>query len=52
VGDGLASLETALIDWVHGRLEDDIALVLLEYAGTDEEPTVPMPSWEVGAAGS
>jgi hypothetical protein len=52
VGDGLASLETALVDWVHGRLEDDIALVLLEYAGTDEEPTVPMPSWEVGAAGS
>jgi hypothetical protein len=52
VGDGLASLETALVDWVHGRLEDDIALVLLEYAGTDEEPTVAMPSWEVGAAGS
>jgi hypothetical protein len=52
VGDGLASLETALVDWVHGRLEDDIALVLLEYTGTDEEPTVPMPSWEVGAAGS
>jgi len=52
VGDGLASLETALIDWVHGRLEDDIALVLLEYAGPDDGPTVPMPSWEVGAAGS
>jgi hypothetical protein len=52
VGDGLASLETALVDWVHGRLEDDIALVLLEYAGPGEGPTVPMPSWEVGAAGS
>ena len=52
VGDGLASLETALVDWVHGRLEDDIALVLLEYAGPDGGPTVPMPSWEVGAAGS
>ncbi|GIE96351.1 membrane protein [Paractinoplanes rishiriensis] len=52
VGDGLASLETALVDWVHGRLEDDIALVLLEYAGPDDGPTVPMPSWEVGAAGS
>jgi hypothetical protein len=52
VGDGLASLETALIDWVHGRLEDDIALVLLEYAGPDDGPTVPIPSWEVGAAGS
>jgi hypothetical protein len=52
VGDGLASLETALVDWVHGRLEDDIALVLLEYTGPDEGTTVPMPSWEVGAAGS
>jgi hypothetical protein len=52
VGDGLASLETALVDWVHGRLDDDIALVLLEYAGPDEGETVPMPSWEVGAAGS
>jgi hypothetical protein len=52
VGDGLASLETALIDWVHGQLDDDIALVLLEYAGPDDGATVPMPSWEVGAAGS
>jgi hypothetical protein len=52
VGDGLASLETALVDWVHGRLDDDIALVLLEYAGPDDGATVPMPSWEVGAAGS
>ena len=33
VGDGLASLETALVEWVHGRLDDDIALVLLEYTG-------------------
>jgi len=52
VGDGLASLETALVDWVHGRLDDDIALVLLEYGGPDDGATVPMPSWEVGAAGS
>src|SRR6185436_11081191 len=52
VGDGLASLETALVDWVHGRLDDDIALVLLEYTGPGDGPTVPMPSWEVGAAGS
>jgi hypothetical protein len=52
VGDGLASLETALIDWVHGRLDDDIALVLLEYAGRDDGPSVAVPSWEVGAAGS
>ena len=52
VGDGLASLETALKDWVHGQLEDDIALVLLEYAGPDGGPGLAMPSWEVGAAGS
>ncbi|MBG0560504.1 PP2C family protein-serine/threonine phosphatase [Actinoplanes aureus] len=52
VGDGLASLETALHDWVYGRLEDDIALVLLEYAGPDGGAAVSVPSWEVGAAGS
>jgi len=52
VGDGLASLETALVDWVHGQLDDDIALVLLEYAGPDEGTSVAVPSWEVGAAGS
>jgi hypothetical protein len=52
VGDGLASLETALHDWVYGRLEDDIALVLLEYAGPDGGAAVSLPSWEVGAAGS
>ena len=52
VGDGLASLESALVDWVHGQLDDDIALLLLEYAGPDDGPTVPIPSWEVGAAGS
>jgi serine phosphatase RsbU (regulator of sigma subunit) len=52
VGDGLASLETALVDWVYGHLDDDIALVLLEYAGPDDKADVPMPSWEVGAAGS
>jgi phosphoserine phosphatase RsbU/P len=52
VGDGLASLETALTDWVRGQLDDDIALLLLEYAGPDDGATVPMPSWEVGAAGS
>ncbi|GGN81041.1 membrane protein [Actinoplanes lobatus] len=52
VGDGLASLETALVDWVYGRLEDDIALVLLEYAGPDGGAAVSVPSWEVGAAGS
>ncbi|GAA2702276.1 PP2C family protein-serine/threonine phosphatase [Micromonospora olivasterospora] len=50
VGDGLASLETALVEWVHGRLDDDIALVLMEYAGPVSDATAPVPSWEVGAA--
>ncbi|MFF5172459.1 PP2C family protein-serine/threonine phosphatase [Micromonospora sp. NPDC000089] len=52
VGDGLASLETALVEWVHGRLDDDIALVLMEYTGPRSGATVPVPSWEVGAAES
>ncbi|MEO3775766.1 PP2C family protein-serine/threonine phosphatase [Micromonospora sp. B11E3] len=50
VGDGLASLETALVEWVHGRLDDDIALVLMEYAGPVSDATAPVPSWELGAA--
>ncbi|MFI6758301.1 PP2C family protein-serine/threonine phosphatase [Micromonospora sp. NPDC050417] len=50
VADGLASLETALVEWVHGRLDDDIALVLMEYAGPRPVTTVPVPSWEVGAS--
>lgn len=49
VGDGLASLETALFEWVHGRLDDDIALVLMEYAGPRPVITAAVPSWEVGA---
>ncbi|MDG4822275.1 PP2C family protein-serine/threonine phosphatase [Asanoa sp. WMMD1127] len=49
VGDGLASLETALVEWVHGRLDDDIAVVLLEYAGQRPVTTVSVPSWEVGS---
>jgi hypothetical protein len=50
VADGLASLESALTEWVEGKLDDDIALVLMEYAGT--APTAPpaaVPNWEVGA---
>lgn len=50
VGDGLASLETALVEWVHGRLDDDIALVLMEYVGPRSTTATPVPSWEVGAA--
>ncbi|MGK5737597.1 PP2C family protein-serine/threonine phosphatase [Micromonospora sp. URMC 103] len=52
VADGLASLETALVEWVHGRLDDDIALVLMEYAGPRTGATTAVPSWEVGAAES
>ncbi|GFJ90488.1 membrane protein [Phytohabitans rumicis] len=52
VGDGLASLETALVEWVHGRLDDDIALVLFEYAGARPVPTAAVPSWELGASDS
>jgi serine phosphatase RsbU (regulator of sigma subunit) len=50
VGDGLASLETALVEWVHGQLDDDIALVLMEYAGVQPTSVPAVPSWEVGAA--
>ncbi|MET7469139.1 PP2C family protein-serine/threonine phosphatase [Micromonospora sp. NPDC005686] len=50
VGDGLASLETALVEWVHGRLDDDIALVLMEYVGPRSATAAAVPSWEVGAA--
>ncbi|MFY1658457.1 PP2C family protein-serine/threonine phosphatase [Micromonospora sp. WMMD1274] len=50
VADGLASLETALVEWVHGRLDDDIALILMEYVGPRSTTASPVPSWEVGAA--
>jgi hypothetical protein len=50
VGDGLASLESALSEWVQGQLDDDIALVLMEYAGTASAPArAAVPSWELGA---
>ena len=49
VQNGLASLEAALVEWVNGILDDDIALVLLEYTGAAEAgATAPTPSWEVG----
>lgn len=47
VEQGLASLEAALVEWVRGRLDDDIALVLLEYAGAEPPPVGPSPSWEL-----
>jgi hypothetical protein len=50
VADGLASLESALVEWVEGKLDDDIALVLMEYAGVAQsEPSAAVPSWEFGA---
>jgi phosphoserine phosphatase RsbU/P len=52
VGDGLKSLETALVEWVHGRLDDDIALVLMEYAGARPVIAATVPSWELGTADS
>ncbi|GAB3148053.1 PP2C family protein-serine/threonine phosphatase [Micromonospora sonneratiae] len=52
VADGLASLETALVEWVHGQLDDDIALVLMEYSGPQPVTTAAVPSWEVGTPGT
>jgi sigma-B regulation protein RsbU (phosphoserine phosphatase) len=49
VADGLASLETALVEWVRGRLDDDIALVLMEYAGANQPERSSAPSWEFDA---
>lgn len=49
VGDGLASVESALLEWVHNRLDDDIALILMEYAGPSQPTLTPVPSWELGA---
>ena len=50
VADGLASLDSALSDWVRNRVDDDIALVVVEYAGT--KANSPVPSWEIGGAGA
>jgi serine phosphatase RsbU (regulator of sigma subunit) len=47
VGDGLASVEAALQEWVQYRLDDDIALILMEYTGPLQPSPTPMPSWEV-----
>jgi serine phosphatase RsbU (regulator of sigma subunit) len=50
VADGLVSLESALMQWVDGQLDDDIALVLMEYTATTPVPeSSAVPSWELGA---
>jgi hypothetical protein len=48
VGDGLASVEAALLEWVQHRLDDDIALILMEYTGPGQQSAATVPSWEVG----
>lgn len=49
VKHGLASLESALVEWVpQGELEDDIALLLLEYTGAAPEADPAVPSWQIG----
>jgi sigma-B regulation protein RsbU (phosphoserine phosphatase) len=48
VEHGLASLESALVEWVRGQLDDDIALLLLEYTGAAPEAEPAVPSWEIG----
>jgi len=50
VEHGLASLESALGEWVHGRFDDDIALILVEYTGAAPAPEPAIPSWEIGGA--
>ncbi len=48
VEHGLASLESALVEWVRGQFDDDIALLLLEYTGAAPEAEPAVPSWEIG----
>lgn len=48
VQNGLASLESALVEWVRGQFDDDIALLLLEYTGAAPEAEPAVPSWEIG----
>jgi sigma-B regulation protein RsbU (phosphoserine phosphatase) len=49
VADGLASVESALLEWVHNQLDDDIALILMEYTGPLQPAPALVPSWELGA---
>jgi phosphoserine phosphatase RsbU/P len=48
VEHGLASLESALGEWVRGQFVDDIALILIEYTGAAPAPEPAIPSWEIG----
>jgi sigma-B regulation protein RsbU (phosphoserine phosphatase) len=54
VDHGLGFLESALRDWVHGLLNDDIALLALEYTGTEPAGAAagrPAWAWEEPGAG-
>lgn len=48
VEHGLASLQSALVEWVRGQFDDDIALLLLEYTGAAPQAEPAVPSWEIG----
>jgi hypothetical protein len=38
------------MEWVHNQLDDDIALILMEYTGPQHAVApVAVPSWELGA---
>lgn len=50
VEHGLASLESALVEWVRGHLDDDIALILMEYTGARPPADTAVPSWEIGGS--
>jgi hypothetical protein len=52
VEHGLSSLESALVEWVRGQFDDDIALLLLEYTGAAPEAEPTVPSWEIGGTRS
>jgi hypothetical protein len=51
VQHGLKSLESALVEWTpRGELDDDIALLLLEYTGGAPEAEPTVPSWQIGGS--
>ncbi len=51
IADALTSLENALREWVRSRLDDDVALVLVEYRGAVGalSERADRPAWEWGA---
>ncbi|MGH3544421.1 MAG: PP2C family protein-serine/threonine phosphatase [Mycobacteriales bacterium] len=51
IASALMSLENALTEWVRHRLDDDVALILVEYRGSTSEGD-DRPVWEWGATTS